>query len=170
MFNGFWPLEATVVGTVIIRGPANQPIDADSPPTYRVYSQAGVMPGMTGTLVTADTGTITAASNASPIVITSAGHNRVTGDVVKVSGVAGNTAANGTFSITFVDSNNFSLNTTTGNGSYTSGGVWHQAGVYQYSFLAGVVNGFSSAQVYWILVNYLIGSLSYSDYQLFIVT
>lgn len=170
MFNGFWPLESTVVGTVIIRGAANQPIDPDSPPTYRVYSQSGVMTGMTGFLSQADTGTITGASNASPIVITSNGHNRMTGDVVKISGVQGNTSANGSFVVTTIDANTFSLNGSAGNGAWTSGGVWHMAGVYQYSFIAGSSNGFGSAKAYWVLISYSVGSLSYIDNQVFIVT
>jgi len=67
---------------------------------------------------------ITGASNAAPIVITSAGHGLSTGDAISVSGVAGNTAANGVFTITKVDDNSFSLNGTTGNAAYTSGGSW----------------------------------------------
>jgi type II secretory pathway pseudopilin PulG len=67
---------------------------------------------------------ITNASNASPIVITSTGHNLATGAPVFISGVAGNTNANGYFTITYVDPNNFSLNGSTGNGTYTSGGTW----------------------------------------------
>ena len=41
-----------------------------------------------------------------------------------VSGVLGNTAANGTFSINVVDANSFQLLGTTGNGNYISGGNW----------------------------------------------
>ena len=67
---------------------------------------------------------ITGASNAAPIVITSTAHGLSTGDAISVSGVAGNTAANGVFTITKVDDNSFSLNGTTGNASYTSGGTW----------------------------------------------
>jgi prepilin-type N-terminal cleavage/methylation domain-containing protein len=67
---------------------------------------------------------ITNASNASPIVITSTGHNLSTGAQVFISGVAGNTNANGYFTITYVDPNNFSLNGSTGNAMYTSGGTW----------------------------------------------
>jgi hypothetical protein len=68
--------------------------------------------------------TITAASNASPIVITvSAGETYVTGDTVQITGVTGNTAANGTFTITKIDNTDFSLNGTTGNGAYVSGGT-----------------------------------------------
>ncbi len=66
---------------------------------------------------------ISNATNASPIVIeTSAAHLYSTGDLVFISGVAGNTAANGEFTITVVDATHFSLNGSTGNGAYTSGG------------------------------------------------
>ena len=58
------------------------------------------------------------------IVITSANHGLISGEKVTISGVLGNTAANGTFTITKVDNDRFSLNSTTGNGAYTSGGAW----------------------------------------------
>ena len=67
---------------------------------------------------------VTGATNASPIVVTSTGHALNTGDAVAISGVAGNTAANGTFTVTKIDANTFSLNGSTGNGAYTSGGTW----------------------------------------------
>lgn len=63
------------------------------------------------------------ATNVSPIVVTAASHGFNTGDKVVVSGVLGNTAANGTFTITKVDSNSFSLDGSTGNGAYASGGT-----------------------------------------------
>jgi phosphomevalonate kinase len=67
--------------------------------------------------------TITNATNATPIVITSALHEFLTGDTVQVSGIEGNAAANGTFTITKVDKDSFSLNDSVGDGSYSSGGV-----------------------------------------------
>lgn len=67
---------------------------------------------------------LTGATNASPIVITSTGHLLNTGDTISISGVVGNTAANGIFTITKVDANSFSLNGSTGNGAYSSGGTW----------------------------------------------
>ena len=70
------------------------------------------------------TGTITAASNATPIVITSASHGLTTGRTVSIQNVAGNTAANENWTITKVSDNTFSLNGSVGNGSYTSGGTW----------------------------------------------
>lgn len=68
--------------------------------------------------------TITNATNASPIQITtSAAHGLVNGVQVYVSGVGGNTAANGYFDVTVVDSTHFTLVGSTGNGAYTGGGT-----------------------------------------------
>jgi len=69
--------------------------------------------------------TITGATNATPIVITVAGshglYNGQTG--VVIAGVGGNTAANGTWTITRLTAATFSLNTSIGNGAYTAGGT-----------------------------------------------
>ncbi len=70
------------------------------------------------------TGTITGATNANPIVITSANHGLVTGTQVVISGVLGNTNANGVRTITVIDQNSFSLNGVSGNANYTGGGTW----------------------------------------------
>lgn len=68
--------------------------------------------------------TITGATNASPIVITvDAAHNLTTGNVLTISGVEGNTAANDTWTITVLSSTTFSLDSSTGNAAYTSGGT-----------------------------------------------
>lgn len=77
----------------------------------------------TDTAVVAGNQNVTAATNASPIQITTAGgHKFTTGDSVTITGVGGNTAANGTFTITVINTTTFTLNGTTGNGAYTSGG------------------------------------------------
>ncbi len=81
--------------------------------------------------------TITGATNASPIVITATAHGYATGDRLIISGVGGNTAANGVFTITNVSANTFSLNGSTGNGAYTSGGIATNRGLY-YGFLSTV--------------------------------
>lgn len=60
----------------------------------------------------------------SPIEITSPNHGLISGMTVRIAGVQGNTAANGSFVITVVDADHFTLNGTTGNGDYTGGGVW----------------------------------------------
>jgi len=70
------------------------------------------------------TGTITDASNATPIVITSNGHSLPDGSFVKVEGVGGNTSANNTWQIKVLDVNRFSLNGSSGTAGYTGNGTW----------------------------------------------
>jgi hypothetical protein len=68
--------------------------------------------------------TVTGATNTSPIQITvTPTESLSTGQTVVISGVTGNTAANGTFVITVVDNTHFTLNGTTGNGTYAGGGT-----------------------------------------------
>lgn len=69
---------------------------------------------------------ITDATNASPIVVTSAGHDLVDGDRVVIEGVEGNTAANGEFVVENPTADTFELKGSTGNGAYTTGGDWFQ--------------------------------------------
>jgi len=67
--------------------------------------------------------TVTAASNANPIVITtSTPHGLSNNQLVGVYGVQGNTAANGGWNVTVVNSTQFALNGATGNANYVSGG------------------------------------------------
>ena len=72
----------------------------------------------------ATSGAISGASDTSPIIITSANNGLVTGTQVEIAGILGNTAANGTWTITRIDANHFSLVGSTGTGVYTSGGTW----------------------------------------------
>ena len=70
---------------------------------------------------------ITGATNATPIVVTSVAHGFSDGDKVTISGVGGNTAANGTFLVAGSTANTFQLTdlagvNVAGNGAYTSGG------------------------------------------------
>jgi hypothetical protein len=68
-----------------------------------------------------NTATVTDATNATPIVITTDGpHYFVTGHTVTISGVNGNTAANGTWVITKLTATTFELDTSAGNGDFTS--------------------------------------------------
>lgn len=70
-------------------------------------------------------GTITAATNASPIVVTSAGHGLANGDQIYVNAVEGNRAANGLFEVANVTADTFELVGSTGSGSYLTGGKWY---------------------------------------------
>lgn len=67
--------------------------------------------------------TITGATNATPIVCTFANHGYSTGDVIQISGAGGNTATNGIWKITVTSSSQFSLDDSSGNGTWTSGGA-----------------------------------------------
>ncbi len=93
---------------------------------------------------------LTDASHATPIVITSNGHGLATGQKVQIEGVAGNTAANGTWLITRLDADTFSLTGSVGNGDYTTGGTWSAA----WFFVAGVsrvgwsITGLATATTY----------------------
>lgn len=106
-----------------------QGMDASYPLTTDV-----VLPGQTTVK------TITAASNASPISVTSTSHGFATGDVVYVANVAGNTAANGIWQVTVVDANTYTLNGSTGNGAYTSGGSGTKSNVIVFKSTIGPSN------------------------------
>ena len=85
----------------------------------------GIVNGKTG----AAAGTITGATNATPIVITQVAHGYVTGAVVTIASVGGNTGANGTFKILKLTADTYSLVGSVGSGVYTSGGTATPEGV-----------------------------------------
>lgn len=100
------PMPATSGASVQFGPVGTQP----SPTLYFIPFSGGVL--------------ISNATNASPIQITTATpHGLSTGDHAVIGGVKGTTAANGLWSVHVVDSLNFTLDTSTGNGAYTSGGV-----------------------------------------------
>ncbi len=71
-------------------------------------------------------GTITGASNATPIVIDCTAHGFTTADVITVHDVGGNDAANDTWAITVIGDDSYSLDGSTGDGAYASGGYCYQ--------------------------------------------
>ena len=83
------------------------------------FSSYGRAPGVSA-------GAITDATQASPCVVTEAGHGRVTGDVVRIDGIVGMTELNErVFTITVIDSNTYALEgeDATGHTAYLSGGA-----------------------------------------------
>lgn len=81
-----------------------------------VANAAGVVKGVTNL-------GITGATNATPIQITTASsHGLANGDFVTVRGVLGNTAANGTFTISGASGSVFTLDGSVGNGAYVASG------------------------------------------------
>lgn len=157
MFIGFITLGSGFSFLVVCES-SSAPVDADALPTYRVYNDGGLATNGTGTLTQPETGTVTNATNASPIVITSASHSLTSGQKATLSGVLGNTAANGSFVITVLDANTFSLNGSTGNGAYTSGGTWKTTGLYEMAFTPLQANGFAQGGSYDILINYAVST------------
>ncbi len=158
MFQGFFELAATAKLFFQARTTGDVPVDADELPKYRVYGVSGVV--FSGTCAFADSGTPIGATNASPIVITSTAHGLTTGTLVTLSGVGGNTNANGTFAVTRINANTFSLDGTTGNGVYTSGGEWHATGFYAASFTASEANGFAAEGNYTAAADFEISNSS----------
>lgn len=70
------------------------------------------------------TRTVIDATFATPVVIqTSVPHLYASGDYVSVSGVVGNTGANGFYPITVIDADHFSLTGSIGTGAWVSGGT-----------------------------------------------
>lgn len=87
---------------------------------------------------------ITGATNATPIVVTCTAHGFTNGDVVSISGVGGNTNANGLRKIKNQATNTFELTdlldvNIAGNAAYTSGGF--AVNLSTIDFLDDVVSG-----------------------------
>lgn len=92
-----------------------------NPSTAATYANPSSLTIVPGTLC----GTaITGASNGTPIQITTqTAHGRTTGDYVFIASVVGNLGANGFSQITVTSATQFTLNGSTGTGSWVSGGT-----------------------------------------------
>lgn len=157
-FLGFVTLGDNLVGTLLTTSTALAPTNASATPTYRIYGSSGT-PVLTGTLNGfRDSGTLTNATNVSPIVVTQASHGYQTGMRVTISGVSGNTGANGTFTITRIDGNSYSLDGSTGTGTYGGGGSVNVSGLYYFSIACTSGNGFASGQNYSIVFSYTVST------------
>ena len=82
---------------------------------------------------------ITGASNTNPLKITCTNHGYSTGDQVVISGVLGNANADGRWTITWVNANQFTLNgrTGVGGGTYTA----NTGSVYSFTAIPKSANG-----------------------------
>lgn len=167
LFAGYPVLAGTLAGVLQVKNSSDTPINADALPTFRVYGPNGFIEN--GTCSLKDSGSITNATNASPIVVTSATHGLTTGARITITGVSGNTAANGTFTVTKIDANTFSLDGSTGNGAYTTGGTWNATGLYAYSLSILGASGYEAGEVYSVLFDYAISSTQYGSHHTFIV-
>jgi len=85
-------------------------------------------------------GFITAATQANPCQVMSPDHSLTTGTLIYIANVKGMTQLNSAiYTITVVDSNNFTLNNTdsTGYTAYTSGGIWNTSPVNGQTYIPG---------------------------------
>lgn len=150
-FVGLVALGSAIDVAVVSRNSSQVPVDADAAPTYRIYGPAGFL--SSGSVTSKDTGVITNCPPANPTVYTCVGHNLTVGTKVTISSVGGNTGANGTFDVTVVTSNTFTVATdTSAGGAYTSGGVWHATGLYDFNFTPTAGANYASGTVYNVVV------------------
>jgi hypothetical protein len=170
VFQGFVNQGDAFPVVVLVTTSAGAPVNLDALPTYRVYGPDGLVAGQTGSATFRDSGAVTGATNASPIVATSVSHGLQTGDRVTVAGVLGNTAANGTFTITRLSADTFSLDGSTGNGAYTSGGAWNVTGLYVVSLSCTSGNGYEAGATYEVLLQGKVATISYAQLGSFGVT
>ena len=112
-----------VTGNTAANGTAT--ITVITPTSFSLNGSAGNAPWAGGgTVALLPVGaTVSGASNATPISITTtAPHGFQTGAKVTIDGAQGNTAANGTFTITVTSPTTFTLDDSVGNGAWTAGG------------------------------------------------
>lgn len=167
-FSGYVFLGDTFLGALQVTDTSFSPINADALPTFRVYGPDGFVEN--GTCAFKDSASVTSATNASPISISSSGHGITTGARITITGVTGNSAANGTFTATRVDDNSFTLDGSTGNGSYISGGTWNKTGLYQYTINALGASGYETGETYHPTFDYAISSTTKADVHSIIVS
>lgn len=163
MYQGFMQEGVASTFLFLIRNDSETPIEPDAAPTWRLYSAAGGVSNGDGTAASLESGTVTGASNASPISITSASHGLITGQRVTIASVGGNTAANGTFVITRTGTNTFTLNGSTGNASYTSGGTWKTTGLYKVTLTGAVLSGLEAGKTYVIVLYWSVSGTQKSE-------
>jgi hypothetical protein len=101
-------------------------VDSTGRAVYLTNDYQRVGPDIRGNLLsvektTGTSSTIQNAINAGPIAITTDfAHGLINGQAIRVSGVQGNSAANGIFNVTVTGTNTFTLNGSTGNGDYVA--------------------------------------------------
>lgn len=115
----------------------------------------------------ASANSISAATDAAPIVITTAAaHGLTSGDKVAITRCGGNTAANGHWTVTVLSSTTFSLASSDGNGTYTGGGRVYRL-VASHGGIAGVHLGGQDGQ-YAISLPATIPFAEGTDYRLIV--
>lgn len=169
MFQGFADEGSAFSFLVQVTDSDGEPVDADAAPTFRVHGQNGVVASGSGSAALAESGNISGATNANPIVVTtSAAHGITTGQPVTISGVGGNTAANGDRIATQLSPTTFSV-PVAGNGAYTSGGAWHSTGLYRVTLTGSVLTSLAAGQTYTVMVTFAVAGETRTEQHTFTV-
>lgn len=116
-YSGLLPPSGCTAGSVALFLGSPVRLNCNSGLTYdaatntltTVVSASNVNTGTTFRATAPATITITNTTNATPIVVTATGHGLQTGDNVSISGITGNTNANGYFKVTRLTADTFSL-------------------------------------------------------------
>lgn len=171
MFVGFVDLEDTIAFAFTVRNASRSPVAPDTDPSFRVYGPDGLIATNTRLATKLDTVSISSVVATSPITVnTSSDHGFYTGDRITITGVGGITAANSTWTITKVDADTFTLDTSTESGTYTSGGTAHVAGLWQVSIDVLQSLGFERGVTYTVRVAYAVSGTNYVEEFSFQVT
>lgn len=142
--------------TVLLLDASNNPAHPDALPTFEVFGATGRIGG--GTAAYKKSGTVTGATAASPSVITSAGHGLATGMALNLASIGGVSGVTGNFTITVTGANTFSLNGSTGTGTYTSGGEWRVRGLYKLTLDSAIRAAMERGRTYHVVVYYQVSS------------
>jgi hypothetical protein len=161
MYIGLVALDDEFSTVLQVRNTSAVPVQPDSAPIYRIYGDDGAAIAQ-GTLTNKESGSVTNATFATPIVITSAAHGLQNGMRVTITGVGGNTAANTTAVVANKTTDTFELAGVAGNGAYTSGGTWVVSGLYAFDYTPETANGFVAGTTYTVVFFYIVSSTTYS--------
>ena len=155
MFQGY--IDEGVAGTLLfqLRTAAGAPVEPDAAPAFKVFGPNGLVTGGDGNASAFESGNVTGATNATPIVIAAGAHTVKTGQSVTSASVGGNAAANGSFIATYVSTTQFSLDSSVGNGAYTSGGTWKTTGLYKVAISGALLSALQAGVTYTIVVTWL---------------
>lgn len=159
MFLGLVELDDTLNAGVQTRV-GDTPTAADALPTWRVYGASGLLANAGGTVTNKHTGVITGVTNTNPAVITCNSHGLQTGMRVTISGVGGSTGVNGTWVVTRIDDNTFSVAVSAG-GVYTAGGAFTVTGFYNMALECSAAKGLDAGQNYSVHLSYAISGTAY---------
>ncbi len=182
---GFFRLGTTLTAPFVATNALGAAGDPPVTPNYRVYGQGVLMGNGTGTVPKVDGCAVIGATNALPIVVTSIGHGLQTGTQVTITGVLGNTATNGTWTITRIDADTFSLDGSVGNGNFiltavqalvfapltspAPTGSWHVTGLHLYSIPLSGGDGYEAGKTYHVLVTYTLDQVTRTREETFTV-